>query len=321
MSNERKLSRLDLNMLLALDALITERSVSRAAERLGLSQPALSASLARIRRFFDDPILVRRGNSFDLTPLAARVAEHTAVALEAARRVFDHAGDWSPAESTREFAFYGSDFAISTIGPAVSRAVAEQAPGVRLRFLLHSPAIVDDAAMRLRSVDGLILPHGFVRDLPYADLWHDEWVIVADADNAAAARGLTLDDLEQCHWIYTYQSRSAFTLVSRQLQNLGVEPVVDVVVESFVLLPEFILGTNRLALVQARLADKASRIGGLRVVPPPFEATPVLTALWWHPLYTNDPEHEWVRRIFQDTARVIEAHTEADEARPSDRRR
>jgi LysR family nod box-dependent transcriptional activator len=304
--NERKLSRLDLNMLLALDALITERSVSRAAERLGLSQPALSASLSRIRRFFDDPILVRRGNSFDLTPLAARLAEHTAIALEAARRVFDHAGDWSPEESTREFAFYGSDFAISTIGPAVSRTVADQAPGVRLRFLLHTPAIVDDAPTRLRSVDGLILPHGFIRDLPHIDLWHDDWVVVADADNEAVVRGLTLGDLAECHWIYTYQSRSAFTLVSRQLQNLGVEPHVDVVVESFVLLPEFLLGTNRLALVQSRLAQKASRMGGMRVVTPPFEAAPVLTALWWHPLYTNDPEHGWVRKIFQDTARAID---------------
>ena len=163
--------------------------------------------------------------------------------------------------------------------------------------------------MRLRSADGLILPHGFLGDLPYADLWHDDWVIVADADNHAAERGLTLNDLAECHWVYTYQSRSAFTLVSRQLQNLGVEPVVDVVVESFVLLPEFLIGTTRLALVQARLAQKASRMGGFRVVAPPFEAAPVLTALWWHPLYTNDPEHGWIRRIFQETARGIEPHT------------
>ena len=134
-------------------------------------------------------------------------------------------------------------------------------------------------------------------------------ILVADADNHAAERGLTLNDLAECHWVYTYQSRSAFTLVSRQLQNLGVEPVVDVVVESFVLLPEFLIGTTRLALVQARLAQKASRMGGFRVVAPPFEAAPVLTALWWHPLYTNDPEHGWIRRIFQETARGIEPHT------------
>ena len=193
MSDVPKLSRLDLNLLLALDALITERSVSRAAERLGLSQPALSASLRRIRIQFSDPILVRRGNSFDLTPLASRLAPHAAIALEGARRVFAIQAEWSPQHSTREFTFYGSDYALSTIGPMVARAAAAEAPDVRLRFQLHSPDIVDDARSRLRSADGIVLPHGFLNALPYQDLWHDTWTIVASADNGAVRQGLTVE--------------------------------------------------------------------------------------------------------------------------------
>ena len=103
MADHPLLSRLDLNLLVALDALLTERSVTRAAERLHLSQPALSASLARLRNHFNDPILARRGNAYELTPLALRLTEHTTIALDAARRVFESQATWTPHESTREF--------------------------------------------------------------------------------------------------------------------------------------------------------------------------------------------------------------------------
>src|SRR6478752_7841326 len=108
-SDQPLLSRLDLNLLVALDALLTERSVTRAAERLHLSQPALSASLARLRNHFNDPILARRGNAYELTPLALRLSEHTTIALDAARRVFESQATWSPRDSTREFSIYGSE--------------------------------------------------------------------------------------------------------------------------------------------------------------------------------------------------------------------
>src|SRR6476646_10349976 len=125
------LSRLDLNLLVSLDALLTERSVTRAAERLHLSQPALSASLARLRTHFNAPILARRGNTYDLTPFAMRLTEHTTTALEAARRVFESQATWAPTESTREFSSYGSDYGVTTIGRVVSELAAERATGVR----------------------------------------------------------------------------------------------------------------------------------------------------------------------------------------------
>jgi LysR family nod box-dependent transcriptional activator len=162
-SDQPLLSRLDLNLLVALDALLTERSVTRAAERLHLSQPALSASLARLRTHFNDPILARRGNSYELTPLALRLTEHTTTALDAARRVFESQAIWTPHDSTREFSIYGSDYGFATIGKAVSQIAADEAPGVRFRFMLHNPSIVEEAATRLRSVDGMVIPHGYHR--------------------------------------------------------------------------------------------------------------------------------------------------------------
>lgn len=317
MSDHPLLSRLDLNLLVALDALLTEKSVTRAAERLHLSQPALSASLARLRAHFNDPVLARQGNTYELTPLAMRLAEHTTTALDAARRVFESQASWTPHESTREFSVYGSDYGFATIGTAISRLAAEKAPGVRFRFALHNPSVVEDAANRLRSVDALMIPHGFITDLPYKDLWRDRWVILAAEDNADIGETVTMEDLARSPWVFTYQSRSAFTSASRQLQQLGIEPHVEAVVESFLALPHFIAGTRRLGLIQSGLARTAERVGGIRVLEPPFDATPVLNALWWHPVHNRDPEHAWMRALFEQAGRKVASSLISD-ARPTD---
>lgn len=310
MTDHALLSRLDLNLLVSLDALLTERSVTRAAERLHLSQPALSASLARLRAHFGDPILARRGNTYELTPFALRLAEHTTTALDAARRVFESQATWEPAESAREFLVYGSDYGFTTIGRVVSELAAERAPGVRFRFALHNPLIVEDAANRLRAADAMVIPHGILTELPYADLWHDHWVGIVAEENSAVGDALTMENISTLPWAMHYQSRSAFTSAERQVQQVGVEPRVEVVVESFMSLPLFVAGTSRIGLVQAALAPIVQRIGGLRVVGLPFDATPLTNALWWHPVHGRDPEHAWMRALFVEAGRIVEAEAQ-----------
>ena len=306
MADYSLLSRLDLNLLVALDALLTERSVTRAAERLHLSQPALSASLARLRTHFDDPILARRGNSYELTPFALRISEHTATALEAARRVFESQATWSPTQSSREFSVYGSDYGFATIGTVVSRLASERTGGVRFRFMLHSPTIVEDAPNRLRSADAMILPHGFITDMPYADLWHDDWHAVVAESNTAVGDALSMTDLAVLPFVLTYASQSAFTSAARQIQQLGVEPRIDVVVESFLSMPYFVLDSDRVGLIHGAMVPLARSIGGLRIVRLPFAATPIMNALWWHPVHGNDPEHVWMRELFAEAGRIVE---------------
>lgn len=307
MTDHALLSRLDLNLLVSLDALLTERSVTRAAERLHLSQPALSASLARLRTHFGDPILARRGNTYELTPFALRLAEHTTTALDAARRVFESQATWEPSESVREFLIYGSDYGFTTIGRVVSELAVERAPGVRFRFALHNPLIVEDAANRLRAADAMVIPHGFLTELPFVDLWHDRWVGLVAEENSAVGDELSMENISTLPWAMHYQSRSAFTSAQRQVQQLGIEPRVEVVVESFMSLPLFIAGTQRIGLVQAALAPIVQRIGGLRVVGLPFDATPLTNALWWHPVHGRDPEHAWMRSLFVEAGRIVEA--------------
>jgi len=299
---DRMLANLDLNLLVTLDALLRERNVTRTAEALGVSQPAVSAALARLRRHFGDPLLARAGNRYQLTPLAAQLLALTEPAIAGVRRVFDVTPDFDPSSVEREFTIITSDYAATVLGPLIARRLAEAAPGVRLRLQQTTPYTVDHAADTLRTADGLLLPHGFLTDLPYTDLFTDSWVIIAADDHPSLGDAVTLDDIARQPWVFTYQSRSAFTSATRQIQQLGIEPRVETVVESFLAMPLFIAGTDRLGLLQAGLADYARSLGGVRVLEPPFDATPIHNAMWWHPVHRRDPEHEWLRTLAVEAA-------------------
>jgi DNA-binding transcriptional LysR family regulator len=220
--------------------------------------------------------------------------------------VFESQATWSPSQSSREFSVYGSDYAFATIGTVVARLASERTEGVRFRFLLHNQTVVEDAPNRLRSTDAMILPHGFITEMPYVDLWHDDWHAVVDRSNVGVGDELTMTDLASLPFVLTYASRSAFTSAARQIQQLGIEPKVEVVVESFLSVPYFVLGSHRVGLIQGALVPLARSIGGLRIVRLPFAATPLTNALWWHPVHSSDPEHAWMRALFAEAGRIVD---------------
>jgi DNA-binding transcriptional LysR family regulator len=127
------LANLDLNLLVPLDALLRERSVTRAAASLGLSQPSLSSSLARLRRHFNDELLVRVGNSYELTPMAVQLRRRTEAALVSVERAFATESVFTPATSQREYRIVASDYPMAVLGGPVGRLLAERAPGIRER--------------------------------------------------------------------------------------------------------------------------------------------------------------------------------------------
>jgi DNA-binding transcriptional LysR family regulator len=291
------LVRLDLNLLVALDALLRERSVTRAAARMGLSQPAVSAQLSRLRRHFHDELLARAGNQYRLTPLAVQLKERVRVALTGAERVFAAEPDFDPASSTREFSLLMSDYGIAVLGPSIAALLAAEAPGTRLRFPANTPQMVDSAAQVLANIDLLVIPHGFVDDLPHHDLYRDEWVCLVAAGNPEVGESLTVEQLETMPWVVTYHGPTASTPAARQMRMLGIEPHVQVVTETFLTVPGLIAGTNRVALLQKRLVDLIPHGLGVRALPCPFEATPLVDAMWWHPMYDDDPEHRYLRDL------------------------
>jgi DNA-binding transcriptional LysR family regulator len=241
------LSGLDLNLLVALDALLEQRSVTRAAEQLHLSQPALSASLARLRHHFNDQLLTRAGNESRLTPLAVRLKERTREALGSIERVFGAESEFDPSISRREFRIVLSDYATVIFGGILADLLNAEAPHARLRFLNNTPSIVDRAQQALLGIDLIVMPHGFLADLSCENLYEEDWVYVISGDNPAAARKLTVEDLRTLPWVLTYNGPTASTPAARQLQLLGIEPTAQVVTENFLTIPGLVAGTNRIA--------------------------------------------------------------------------
>ncbi|WP_329576248.1 MULTISPECIES: LysR family transcriptional regulator [unclassified Streptomyces] len=287
------LARLDLNLVVALRALLEERNVTRAGQRVGLSQPAMSAALSRLRRHFDDDLLARVGGHYELTALGQVLLDRTSTAYDVIERLFSSQAEFDPAVESREFKLVASDYAVSVFGAELARVIHEEAPGIRLRFAQTPPTVVDDTATLLSTVDGLLMPHGVISDFPATDLYDDRWVFVVADDHPTVSDGLTRQDLADLPWV-TYQ-RTYDAPAVRQLGMLGVEPRVEVSVDSFQLLPQLVAGTRRIAMVQARLARLLAPIAPVRVVEPPYEAVSLQEALWWHPVHTHDAAHIWLR--------------------------
>jgi hypothetical protein len=127
MQSRVNLAGLDLNLLVALRALIEEQNVTRAGERVGLTQPAMSAALARLRRHFGDELMVRHGNRYELTPLGVALRHRTELAVVAVERVFAAQPDFDPTTSEREFTVLLSDYALMVLGPVVANLLEEEA--------------------------------------------------------------------------------------------------------------------------------------------------------------------------------------------------
>lgn len=300
-----RLRNLDLNLLLALDVLLEERNVSRAADRLGISQPSMSASLARLRRHFGDELLRRQGNRYQLTALGTQLASRTPAALAGVQRVFDVTLDFDPRVADREFTLVISDYAAAILGEPLAELTALRAPGIRLRFQQNTPAALDDLDDTLRAVDGIIMPHGFLADLPVTDLYTDTWVCIVAEDNDRVGDALTLGDVAALPWVVTYHGPTAYTPALRQLQMIGIEPQIHVITESFLAVPFLVTGTSRVALLQATLARRLAGAARFRVLPCPWEVVPLKEALWWHRSNESDPAHAWLRRTLADVGQAV----------------
>jgi len=172
----------------------------------------------------------------------------------------------------------------------------------RLRLAHNTPEAVDQAAQTLLSTDLIILPHGFISDLPHVDLHRDRWVLVVSADNADVGDALTVGQLETMPWVATYHGPTASTPAARQMRMLGIEPRVQVVTESFLTVPGLVAGSGRIALLQERLVQLLPLDAGVRALPPPFELGPLVEAMWWHPVYDRDPEHQFFRDLVRRAA-------------------
>jgi DNA-binding transcriptional LysR family regulator len=296
----------DYNLLTPLRVLLEERSVSKAAERMHMSQPALSAALSRLRVHFGDQLLERRGNNYELTPLAMQLLDRSYSAARSMERVFSAQAEFDPETSTREFSIFSSDYAMAVVGPFVSDLIAERAPSARLQFFHFDQDIVAGAPDTLRDFDGVIIPHGFISGASHLDLLVDSWVCVIAADNPEVGDELTLDDLRRLPWVFTYNGMTQYSPGFKQMQQLGIDPHIDVVTPSFLAAPFLVAGTRRITLAHGRLGAQFAIDPRFRVLACPFEVLPLRESFWWNSVHDRDPEHIWLRSVLTEAATRLE---------------
>lgn len=292
------LGAIDLNLLVALEALLEDRNVTHAGVRLSTSQSAMSGSLARLRRHFNDELLVRVGRNYELTPLAERLLPVVQDTLRKADEALSLTRQFDPSRSRQRFSVVMSDYAMTVFVEPLLRVLAEEAPGVRIDFhpLVHGEP---ENETHLRCHDVMVVPLGYSLPGISETVMHDRFVCIVDRNNPRVRDGrLTLRDLAEMPHAVAGFGKSP-TPAGRQLETLGITPQVQVSTPGFSVLPFLVAGTDLVALVPERLATRYTPFVGCLSVPTPFPDVPLIEALYWHHNRHTDPGHRWLRETIR----------------------
>ena len=297
-----KLSQFDLNLLVALDALLTEKNVTRAGMRIHLSQSATSAALARLRNFFQDQLLVPVGGKMVLTPVAQGLIEPVRNLLLQAQATIATRARFDPRTSRRRFSVAVSDYAITVFMADALRNVQRLAPHLTFELLPTSERAVE--ALEAGTLDFLVAPDVFAtRTHPKMPLFQDTHTVIAWIRNPSVGNRMSLEEyLNLGHVAIHVGEGAAPNFDELFLRRLKYKRRAEVVTHSFDVVPHLVVGTNRIATVATRLATKYARFLPLKLLPLPVDVPPMIEALQWHKYHDNDPAYVWLRRVLKSEA-------------------
>lgn len=289
-----RFQRLDLNLLVALDVLLEERSVSLAADRLCLSQSATSSALGRLRDYFEDDLLVLKGRQMILTPRAEELIEPVRAVLEQIRTTIAVAPEFDPATCDRQIRIMASDYTCEVLLTDVINGLADKAPQMRFEIQGMGSKPIDSLE---RGMIDLIVSVDFSlsSDHPSEVLFDDGYIIVGDANNHAVKAGIDSKQYFAMDHVTTRFGRSrvpAFEdwFLRKQKQTRH----VAVVAPSFMSVPGYLIGTRRIATMHRKLADRLVQYLPLSTCPVPFDIPPIREAVQWHVTSKNDHAIQWV---------------------------
>jgi len=306
------ISRVDLNLLVYLDVLLRECNVTRAAEELGISQPAMSNSLRRLRDLFGDPILVRTSDGMTPTDRALELQPMVRKVLSAAEQAILPKTEFNPMESSRIFRIMASDYTESTLFPVLLRELRKQAPNIRLDIMTPSDVSFHD--VERGKVDMVInrfdsLPQSFHQ----VHLWDDSFSCVMSSNNPVKDNwnlqsylsskhiwvsktgmgvgvGMTPDDVQRLGWVDEALSKQGvkrdISLFTRHYQvALLLAEQDDLIVTIPSMSAKSIAGSDRVVILE-----------------PPFEIERMRLKMVWSPLLQHDPGHKWLRQLIKSVS-------------------
>lgn len=290
-----RLHALDLNLLLALDVLLEERNVTRAAERSGVSQPAMSQALARLRRTFGDPLLIRAGHRMEPTALADGLADSLHALLSDLERLINDRGSFEPHTSGRVFRIACLDHFSALHLPRMAASIQHEAPDVDIAVSQLSYDTVD-AELETGAVDTAI---GVFRHLPkghHQQRLHEErFQCLLRAQHPALANWSLETYLEQSHGLLATTGRGD-GVVDTVLANRGMARRVAVRFPHFLAAGQLVESTDLIVTMASRLADSLVQRYDVVAVDPPVKLSPFTITLQWHRRTDSDVGHRWLRR-------------------------
>lgn len=290
----------DLSLLASLDVLLAERSVTRAARRLGLSQPALSAQLARLRDRFGDPLLVPAGRGMVLTARAQALRGPLHAALGEIDRLVARDLPFDPSTADRTFRIVASDAIHSATTLPLAARLQASAPRCRIAALGYRTDTLEEMA---RGAIDLFLGAGnsLPESLKARTLYNEEFLCVVRADHPAARSPLTLDRFCALdHVLVSPGGDGEFDgTVDAALRDRGRARRVAVSLSSFLLVPHLIVASDLIATVPSRLARQWAP--ELAVLPPPLKVHGFSVRMGWHIRADADPANAWLRQQMADS--------------------
>lgn len=304
--------KLDLNLLVVLDALLAERNLTRAGERIGMTQPAVSGALARLRTIYADPLLERSGRGFVLTPRARSLIPGVADCLASTRRIFDVLPTFDPATSTRTFLVSASDYALAEITSPLLSILEVDAPHSRVEF---DGLPVEDPVSPVDLLRRDITIAGTGRGVPgkRASLFSDRFVCVADATNPALEDGaISVEALRRVRHVLSTFGPNTTTHIDDMLSAAEITPRVAVTVRGFLPVPFAVAGTPWVGWVPERTARRYGAALGLVTAETPIAPSVLVEAAHWHPSKSDDPALRWLVQQLRRAAEIVEFGDEAD---------
>lgn len=305
------LRRFDLNLLRALDALLAERNVTRAAERLFVTQQAMSGSLGRLREYFDDELLLRVGRNLELTTLGSALVKPVREALWTVEAALQTTPHFDPKVTQAEFRIAMSDYASFAVLPSLLRYFSEHAPGITC---VVEP--IDNVSVRkleYGDLDFCLAPAHWdliseKRLSPEIDsclLFEEDFVCVADPANVDVGDELTLEQYTRLNHNVLGLGNGTESLVERTWRLKGIKPRIVARAPSFAALIFMIPRTNITTTAHRRLAEALAPALDLRVVECPLEIPLLREDLAWHSRNAPDPLHTYLRETIRQVCRHL----------------
>ncbi len=294
------LASIDLNLLVVFDALAKENHATRAAVRIGLTQPAISHALNRLRALFDDPLFVRSPHGMTPTPAAQKIAPAVHSILEQLEGVLRGGIAFDPVLSDRQFVLGLSDYAALVILPPLMTRLDQEAPEVSLVIRNASRnvglGLVDDGSVEL-IVGNFPGPPSHMRE---ELLYEEDFVCATRSDHPSVVDAMNMDDYLSLRHLQVSTKGDPHGYVDAVLAEQGLQRRVVLTVGHFLMAPLLADASNLIATEPRRLFYPLAGRLPLRLCKPPFEIPPFRVVQTWHTRYNADPGHQWLRGLLRE---------------------